>query len=97
MKSIFNVGVIILICVIIGCKGKLKNCQNLKVNDPKIIEFANKFAKSSRNLTTFEQPIVSEKPDYWIVSYTGKESTVGNHFGIVINRKTCKGNLIPGS
>lgn len=100
MKPICSVGLTILLCMTTGCCTKrLKGCQNLKADDPKIIEFANKCATtcSSRDLTTYGQPKITEQPNYWIVTYTGKEPTVGNYFGIVIDKKTCKGELMPGS
>lgn len=103
MKSSYGIGLIILACITPwGCARKLKDCQNLKADDPKIIEFANICAKSSRNLTLYEQPKVNEGPDYWYISYKLKPNEqglapVGGIFGITINRKTCKGHVEPGS
>lgn len=101
MQLIRNIGLIILICMATGCcTRKLKDCQNLKADDPKIIEFANKCANTcgSTDLTTFKQPVVIEHPDDWYVFYGPKDPGVFGHcFGVRIDRKTCESNVEPGS
>lgn len=99
MKSIYNTGLIALICMTTGCNTKLKDCQNLKADDPKIIEFANKYVNTwgSSDLTTFELPKVTEYPDCWYVFYQSKMPALGRHFGVRIDKKTCKGSIGGGT
>ena len=104
MKSICNIGLTMLMCTATGCCARtLKDCQNLKADDPKIVEFANKCANTcgSSDLAAFDQPKVTEYPDHWNVFYQGKASAdgyrvIGKHFIVEIDRKTCKGEVIPG-
>ena len=101
MKLISNISLTILMCITTGCcTRKLKDCQNLKADDPKIIEFANKCANTcgSADLTAFEQPKVTEYPDHWHIFYQSKalpdgRRELGRHFGIIIDRKTCRNRI----
>ena len=104
MKSIYIIGLAVLVCTTTGCCTKrLKGCQNLKADDPKIIEFANRCATtcSSFDLTTFEQPVVKEYPEQWRIFYQDKASAngyraVGRHFTVIIDKKICKGEVFGG-
>ncbi|MBU2483215.1 MAG: hypothetical protein KJ760_19195, partial [Proteobacteria bacterium] len=81
MKLIYTV-MLISICIMAGCKERVKpvrleNCNNLKADDPKIIEFANKCVSPSNDFTIYEQPKVSETTDKWYIFYKGKVSADG--------------------
>lgn len=102
MKSLCHAGLVIFISIMTGCSAKkLENCQRLKVDDPKIIDFANKCANDYRDLTIYNQPKVIEALDHWSVLYDRKPNDKGlaplGNFGIIINRKTCEGEFMPGS
>lgn len=99
MKLICNISLVALICMTAGCNTRLKDCQSLKADDPKIIEFANRYVNTwgSADLTKFEQPEVSEYPDHWSVFYKGKSVSFGYFFTVVIDKKTCKGRIGGGS
>lgn len=100
MKSIYNTGLIVLMSMAAGCNTKLKDCQSLKADDPKILEFANRYVNTwgSSDLATFEQPKVKEYPDHWRVFYQDKAEADGSrvldrHFSVAIDKKTCKGSM----
>ncbi|MBU2483216.1 MAG: hypothetical protein KJ760_19200 [Proteobacteria bacterium] len=108
MKSIYAAGLVILMCIMAGCKERVKpvrleNCNDLKADNPKIIEFANKCANTDGtiDLTTYEQPKVSEESTEWDIFYAGKASidgrmALGHHFTIIIDRKTCECKVYGG-
>lgn len=104
MKSICNTSLIVLMCITAGCNTKLKDCQNIKADDPKIIEFTNKYVNTwgSSDLTAFEQPKVTEYPNHWSVLYKGKAApdgsvSFGYFFKVIIDKKTCKGSIHGGT
>ena len=84
-------------------RSRLENCQNLKVNDPKLIAFANKCLIEAggrisdftpdhiRRFTEAEKKRVGlETPDEWVVSYRSKKGRIWGGYSVRINVVTCE-------
>lgn len=82
---------------------RLENCQNLKINDPKLIAFANKclieaggrisdfVPDNVKRFTEAEKKRVKlELPDEWVVFYRSRKGYVGGTYLVRINPITCE-------
>jgi len=83
--------------------GRLENCQNLKITDPKLIAFANKclieaggrisdFApKGIKRFTEVEKKKYGlETPDEWVVFYDHRRGRIGGLYLVTISPVTCE-------
>lgn len=82
---------------------RLENCQNLEINDPKLIAFANKcLIEDGRNISDFGHPKIKrftesqrkkvepELPDEWTVWYHNKKGYMGGDYLVRISLVTCE-------
>lgn len=82
---------------------RLDNCQNLKINAPKLIAFANKCLIEAggrisdftpyeiRRFTEAEKKRVGlETPDEWVVSYRHRKGHRWGGYSVRINTVTCE-------
>lgn len=88
---------VVIICSFLSCAcGKLKDCDKLKVDDPRIVEFANKCASWRVDLKKYDPPEVHDYSDRFGIFYRGKVKLPGNFCTILIDRKTCRCVYVQG-